>query len=448
MKPGISHAPQDRLLRAHIKLARTLRDTHYGHHVKEYTTEPKRVEFAKHVGNNTPFVVRGYALAWGCISTKSASRWSNKYLTAQMGDTEVSVAITMDGRADAVVELPRRETSEDLSHLFHREKASSGGATVDHREGGGYYMRNDEDTPVPTKKLHVFATPYTARLPFNTALTHLLTTQRHLILPLQLTSPTPPILYLQAQNDCLRSEFPSLLTQLPLPLHPSWVTTVLGTEAEAINLWIGTKHSISTLHSDPYENLYVVVRGRKRFYLTPPGEGWFYCKTKFATASWVPRNSSDQCQEEGEDGTSKVPEVELRPDEPEAQIPWHPVPHPQHIPPEVLERYARLNDRPKPYEVTVEAGDMLYLPRGWLHHVEQEEDEEGLCVAVNSWFDDVDGGMGREWGWGGFVDAVDRILGDEDEEVEDDEKDDEEDENGNVMVYDRSEMHYTERDLV
>lgn len=66
---------------------------------------------------------------------------------------------------------------------------------------------------------------------------------------------------------------------------------------------------------------------------------------------------------------------------------------------------------------------MLYLPRGWLHHVEQQEDEEGLCVAVNSWFEGWDGGMGRDWGFGRFVESVDSIIGgaEEDEETSEEE---------------------------
>ena len=37
--------------------------------------------------------------------------------------------------------------------------------------------------------------------------------------------------------------------------------------------------------------------------------------------------------------------------------------------------------------VTIKAGEMLYLPALWLHHVCQEEDSEGLCISVNYWYD-------------------------------------------------------------
>jgi jumonji domain-containing protein 7 len=42
--------------------------------------------------------------------------------------------------------------------------------------------------------------------------------------------------------------------------------------------------------------------------------------------------------------------------------------------------------------ITVEAGQMLYLPAGWFHQVKQEcgtwdDGSAAPCVAVNYWFD-------------------------------------------------------------
>lgn len=408
----------DKLLRAHKRFARTLRDTHYGHHVKEYeaVSPPSAVAFAKHVGSNTPFIVRNFVSQWSTeawsspsvtekpsfetgerIERETCPKWSNTFLLDVMRGTEVSVAVTMDGRADAVVSHPSStNTSEkDPDELRTEEE------------------ENEE---------RVFTTPHTATLPFSTAVRYLLDKQRHFV-----SSPISshhPIIYLQAQNDCLRAEYPLLQQHLPLAqLHPPWITEVLGAEPEAINLWIGTRHSVSTLHSDPYENVYVVLRGRKTFWLAPPGEAWWYCKRRFRTAQWQP-----QPREGHEAARTEVPVVQLIKDEPPTKIPWYPVPHPEHIPEDTLARYSRLLHRPKPYKVTVEAGDMLYLPRGWLHHVEQEEDEDGLCVAVNSWFEGWDGGMGRDWGWGRFVDAVERIVVGGGKDVEDEEEDEEDEE--------------------
>jgi len=41
-----------------------------------------------------------------------------------------------------------------------------------------------------------------------------------------------------------------------------------------------------------------------------------------------------------------------------------------------------------PMKIEVKAGEMLYLPALWYHQVAQTVDEkEGICVAVNYWYD-------------------------------------------------------------
>jgi jumonji domain-containing protein 7 len=41
----------------------------------------------------------------------------------------------------------------------------------------------------------------------------------------------------------------------------------------------------------------------------------------------------------------------------------------------------------RPMRVTLEEGDMLYLPALWYHKVGQSCNAEGVCVAVNYWYD-------------------------------------------------------------
>ena len=50
-----------------------------------------------------------------------------------------------------------------------------------------------------------------------------------------------------------------------------------------------------------------------------------------------------------------------------------------------------------PIHVTVKAGETLYLPAGWWHHVRQE----GFTVAVNYWYDME--GRGMSWVWMNFL---------------------------------------------
>jgi jumonji domain-containing protein 7 len=44
-------------------------------------------------------------------------------------------------------------------------------------------------------------------------------------------------------------------------------------------------------------------------------------------------------------------------------------------------------NRCRPLRVELDRGDVLFLPSIWYHKVSQEVDEEGVCCAVNYWYD-------------------------------------------------------------
>ena len=82
------------------------------------------------------------------------------------------------------------------------------------------------------------------------------------------------IFYLQRQNGCLTSDYPELASDVPKEI--GFVSKALNKQPDAINLWIGGSKSISSLHRDPYENIYSVIKGKKIFKLFPPTDrGWF-----------------------------------------------------------------------------------------------------------------------------------------------------------------------------
>ena len=87
-----------------------------------------------------------------------------------------------------------------------------------------------------------------------------------------------PVFYLQSQNSNLTTTpLASLLDDLPSNI--TFAEGVLG-EPEATNIWIGNAQSVTSTHRDPYENLYVVLRGEKTFTLWAPVEeltlcGWY-----------------------------------------------------------------------------------------------------------------------------------------------------------------------------
>lgn len=166
------------------------------------------------------------------------------------------------------------------------------------------------------------------------------------------------VFYIQKQNSNLSEEFKPLNGDVDEDI--GWATEALGLKPDAVNLWIGQKEAVTSLHKDHYENLYVVVRGKKTFTLLPPSDRPFIpyhtfpvAKQRFFNGQWTV-----------EDTEEKVPWIPLNPLNPN------------------LDRYPRYAQA-QPIVVEVQAGEMLYLPSMWYHHVQQADH----TIAVNYWYD-------------------------------------------------------------
>jgi jumonji domain-containing protein 7 len=57
-----------------------------------------------------------------------------------------------------------------------------------------------------------------------------------------------------------------------VPTDIPWARIALEQSADAINFWLGNERSVTAMHRDNYENVYVQVVGRKHFVLLPPIE--------------------------------------------------------------------------------------------------------------------------------------------------------------------------------
>ncbi|KPP58941.1 jmjC domain-containing protein 7-like [Scleropages formosus] len=180
------------------------------------------------------------------------------------------------------------------------------------------------------------------------------------------------VFYVQKQCSNLTEELPELIGDLET--HIPWMSEALGKRPDAVNFWLGEAKAVTStlqwcagcllsVHKDHYENLYCVISGEKQFILIPPSERPFipyelyqpskYHQTKDGTFEVV-----------DEAGASKVPWTPLDPLSPDVER------FPQY-------RHAR------PMLCTVRAGEMLYLPSLWFHHVRQSHG----CIAVNFWYD-------------------------------------------------------------
>lgn len=200
-----------------------------------------------------------------------------------------------------------------------------------------------------------------------------------------------PIRYAQTQNDNLRAEYTSLFSDVP-PSIP-FARVALEQSPDAVNFWLGSSASVTALHKDNYENIYVQILGRKHFVLLPPVDAACVNEQSVLAGTYAPRIASRETSGKGDE------DLVIQIDQPETYVPfttWDPDDPTSNATP--YSQYAQ------PMRVTLDEGDMLYLPALWYHKVSQSCNDEGLCCAVNYWYDlDFSGGF---WSTAGFVRGV------------------------------------------
>ncbi|KAK6528500.1 hypothetical protein TWF281_009741 [Arthrobotrys megalospora] len=314
----------------------------------EYLAHPPTpLEFHQIVARNRPVIIQNAMTDWPALNDR---KWTVDYLKSKMGDTEVMVAETPSGNADSI---------------------------VDH-DGVNYFVK-----------------PHTTSHPFTSFLTTLVSSTA-------LPSPSK-VLYAQSQDSNLSSEYTPLSHDIPSTIP--WASISLSQPIpDATNIWIGNQHSVSSLHKDPYQNLYGVVLGTKVFYLVSPLGVIGVDEIKVRSATYVKRTEEEGKEEfdivpdpiettttpadeagetDGEEGMITWPSVDL--------VGYFSMPEKMRNTPleEIKEedfwKWIKLST---PMKVEVKAGEMLYLPALWYHQVAQKVDEkEGVCVAVNYWYD-------------------------------------------------------------
>lgn len=282
--------------------------------VDELYEEPSPLEFMRYVSKNRPFVVRGGAKQW-----KACRSWTAEYLRKVMQGESVNVAITPLGNADAVVHA-----------------------------GNGNLL---------------FVQPYEAQEDFASFLSYVQDDTKRLSIG---TKPGN-VKYAQTQNDSLREEYGRLFADVPADIP--FARIALEKEPDAINFWLGNERSVTSLHKDNYENIYVQVAGEKHFILLPPVEMPCTNEEVIVQARYVPKS---------EGSVELVAQVD---DENE------PIPVPTWDPEEPSTRATEYSHLSQPLHVTLRASDMFYLPAMWYHKVKQSSGPEGFSCSVNYWYD-------------------------------------------------------------
>ena len=169
------------------------------------------------------------------------------------------------------------------------------------------------------------------------------------------------------ENGNLPFEYANLAKDVPNDID--FATQALGQDPDAVNFWLGNERSTTSLHKDNYENIYIQVRGQKHFTLLPPIEMPCVNETPTPFARYRPAsdNGEDLIVEMNKD-IGPIPVPLWDPDEPELRS-------------TVYSKYS------KPLKVTLNEGDMMYLPAMWYHKVGQGNGNEGFACSVNYWYD-------------------------------------------------------------
>ncbi|KAJ1976704.1 hypothetical protein H4R35_002586 [Dimargaris xerosporica] len=181
--------------------------------------------------------------------------------------------------------------------------------------------------------------------------------------------------YVQSQDNNLDNDFTALKPDIPNEIP--FASEALEKAPDAVNFWMGDATSVTSLHKDPYENIYVVVAGSKTFTLIPPTENCCLYEQHYTSAAYVLHRSV------GRDGS---PQEKWSVEASDNRIPWIPV-DPCDTSDASHARFPQFHATACPLSVTVNKGDMFYLPALWYHHVQQHSESGEPVIAVNYWYD-------------------------------------------------------------
>ncbi|NET74474.1 MAG: cupin-like domain-containing protein, partial [Sphaerospermopsis sp. SIO1G2] len=144
--------------------------------------------------------------------------------------------------------------------------------------------------------------------------------------------------YYYLQQQPIKLVFPELLPDIEIPDYMSRKSFMVA------NIWIGTGGNTTPLHWDAAQNILCQIRGRKKLSLFAPNQ------TEFLYPHSV---------------DSKAPHLSyVNIDKPD------------------VEKFPKYQDSQK-IECVLEAGEMLFMPPFWWHHVNSLDP---LNIAVNFWW--------------------------------------------------------------
>ncbi|XP_047540284.1 internalin A [Vanessa atalanta] len=178
--------------------------------------------------------------------------------------------------------------------------------------------------------------------------------------------------YIQRQNSNLTEDFSELMTDVESEIK--FASEAFNKKPDAINFWMGDQRAVTSMHKDPYENIYCVIDGYKDFILIPPTDLPYVPYKRYPQAEF--RRSGDKwdivpvvtegCKYNNGDNNN------------DCGLPWICI---DPLKPDLV-KYPEFKTA-HIFKLRLYKGDCLYLPSLWFHHVTQSHG----CIAVNYWYD-------------------------------------------------------------
>ncbi|XP_041975099.1 bifunctional peptidase and (3S)-lysyl hydroxylase Jmjd7 [Aricia agestis] len=260
-----------------------------------------------YVSKNIPVIIRG-----GCSLWPATQKWNQKYFREHFLSKIVTVAITPNGLADGIT-------------------------------------KDDDD-------VEYFVMPQEVDMTMSEFL-DALNEKRQDLIP-----------YIQRQNSNLTEDFKELMSDVDPDVK--FASEAFDKKPDAINFWMGDERAVTSMHKDPYENIYCVIDGYKEFTLIPPTDLPFVPYKRYPQAEFRRDNEKwsivpiKQLETSSFDASGELPWICIDPLNPD------------------LNKYPEFEKAHK-FKVRVNKGDCLYLPSLWFHRVSQSHG----CIAVNYWYD-------------------------------------------------------------
>jgi len=197
------------------------------------------------------------------------------------------------------------------------------------------------------------------------------------------------IAYVQKQNNNLNEEFNELKEDISSDVNELF-SHLFQKEPDVSNIWIGTKDSVTSLHKDNYENIFMVIKGEKHFTLIPPVYYPFMQPCFYKDANWKIFKKNEKGNKNNDNFYDNIEinineilneDFYIEESKEKRDVPWI------SINPDLKGDEGDIGINIKKYHVIIESGDGLYLPPLWYHQVSQYSFEDDYIIGVNHWYD-------------------------------------------------------------